>query len=388
MHNQKRFFDDEEMLKLMRDRFLVGLVTKDSQQAHPVQEILAYLNLNPYFTFPAIALLEPVMTSVDEGEKRKWMEILRDDLQQQETGGSVVFIDGEGRLGVLFSWVSKDWIETLQLRVKQAFSMTVNMSVGKPCGQLSDIHNSYRQALLALKNKFYNGVGEIVYFSELSKFQKISVYPAEREALLYERLKDAVHPEMIRNAVEEWYGFILQNGPVAPKSIYELTIRMLIGLEKRVTALEMVSALNRVEMMAVVEMRSLQEVQAFVVDYLTGLREVMLQQERESLRSIIKKTIQYMEQECQHATLYSVAQKVYMTPAYLSSLFKTNTGKTFIDQLTDIRINKAKDMLKSTHLKNYEVAEQVGYKDSRYFSQIFKKKVGVSPSEYRDSTGL
>ncbi|MBW4839464.1 MAG: helix-turn-helix transcriptional regulator, partial [Paenibacillaceae bacterium] len=83
----------------------------------------------------------------------------------------------------------------------------------------------------------------------------------------------------------------------------------------------------------------------------------------------------------------SVAQKVYMTPTYLSMLFRANTGKTFIEHLTDIRIDKAKDMLRTTHYKNYEVAEKVGYQDSRYFSQIFKKKVGVSPSEYRESMG-
>jgi two-component system response regulator YesN len=94
-----------------------------------------------------------------------------------------------------------------------------------------------------------------------------------------------------------------------------------------------------------------------------------------------------MEQECSQASLQNVAQQVYMTPTYLSLLFKLNTGKTFIEHLTDIRIEKAKDMLKSTHFKNYEVAEKVGYQDSRYFSQIFKKKVGLSPSEYRESVG-
>jgi YesN/AraC family two-component response regulator len=91
-----------------------------------------------------------------------------------------------------------------------------------------------------------------------------------------------------------------------------------------------------------------------------------------------------MEQECRDASLDKMARKVYMTPSYLSMLFKVNTGKTFIEQLTDIRIDKAKDMLKNTCMRNYEVAEQVGYQDSRYFSQLFKKRVGLSPSQYRE----
>lgn len=389
MQNQKRFFDDEEMLKLMRDRFLTGLVIKESPYKHRLQEALSSLHLNPYFTFPALALMEPVLDFAEENEKRMYMERLRDDVQRGETNGSAIFMDGDGRLCVLFSWVAKEGMEALGRRLSQQYAVAVNIGVGKPCGQLADIHHSYRQAQLALKDNFYKGAGEIVYYSELANYHSISIYPAEAEQDLFERLKYAGIPEQITAAVDAYFAAILQHGPVAPKSIYELTIRLLIGLEKRLAAeRENVSACNRCDMLTVMEKKSIQEVKAFVAGHLTALKEGMLQSDRECTRSIIKKTIQYMEQECQHATLYSVAQKVYMTPTYLSSLFKTNTGKTFIDQLTEIRINKAKEMLKSTHLKNYEVAEKVGYKDSRYFSQIFKKKVGLSPSEYRESTGV
>ena len=103
---------------------------------------------------------------------------------------------------------------------------------------------------------------------------------------------------------------------------------------------------------------------------------------------MIKQTIEYMKRDFEGATLYNTAEKVHMTPTYLSALFKNSTGKTFIEQLTDIRIEKAKQMLKGTCLRNYEVAEKVGYKDPRYFSQIFKKKVGLSPSEYRESAAI
>src|SRR5690606_22126467 len=167
-----------------------------------------------------------------------------------------------------------------------------------------------------------------------------------------------------------------------------LTIRLLVGMEKRVlNDAEKISAYMGYEIMSIVKMESLQEIKQYVSKYFNDLKEVISRDEQGSHRSIIKKTIYYMESEWQHITLCSVAQKVYMTPTYLSLLFKNNTGKTFIEQLTNIRMDKAKDMLKSTSLRNYEVAEKVGYHDSRYFSQIFKKKVGVSPSEYRESVG-
>ncbi|MNG05374.1 HTH-type transcriptional regulator YesS [compost metagenome] len=102
-------------------------------------------------------------------------------------------------------------------------------------------------------------------------------------------------------------------------------------------------------------------------------------------RNLIKKAITLMEEEYDRASLHYVADKVFITPAYLSALFKSKMGITFIEHLTCIRISKAKKLLKQTHLKNYEVAERVGYQDSRYFSQIFKKKVGLSPSGFRDA---
>ncbi|MGM7722083.1 helix-turn-helix transcriptional regulator [Metabacillus sp. Hm71] len=107
---------------------------------------------------------------------------------------------------------------------------------------------------------------------------------------------------------------------------------------------------------------NLSGIKDYVSEHLTALHEVITKNGNHS--SIIKKTIQYMEQDCENVSLDSVAQKVYVTPTYLSSLFKLNTGRTFIEHLTDIRIQKAKELLKNTHLKNYEVAERVGYKDS------------------------
>ncbi|KIL40508.1 hypothetical protein SD70_13155 [Gordoniibacillus kamchatkensis] len=388
MLNKELFLSDDEMLDLMRDRFLTSLVSRENHYKHRFKEICSYLKLNPYFTFPALALVESAGTFPEEKEKRKFLKELRDYLQKHEcdTGNSVIFMDGEDRLGLLFSWVSRERIEVMHKRVNGAFSHPVNIGVGKPCSQLADVHLSYRQALAALQGKFYTGDGEVAYYNETTRYHHIDEYPADKEKELFERLTCARDMDEIEKAVDCFYGHILQDGPVDSKSIYELTIRLLLGIEQRVVAdPEVASGYKKCEITAVVQMKTMHQVKTYVTGYLAVLREALMQNEKESQRSIIKKTLLYMEQECQHATLFNVAQKVYMTPTYLSSLFKINTGKTFIEQLTDIRINKAKEMLKSTHLKNYEVAEKVGYKDSRYFSQIFKRKVGLSPSEYRDS---
>ncbi|WP_219835416.1 helix-turn-helix domain-containing protein [Paenibacillus sp. R14(2021)] len=388
MLSDELLFKDDVILTWMRDRFLQDLVLGRKQKSLNVKESLSRLNLNPYFTYPALALLEPISPCAEEHEKLLHMEKIRDYLQQQTASGSVVFIDDKNRIGLLFSWVSKVFLEDIQHLLSAQFSLPVNIGVGKPCSQLCDVNQSYKQASRALQNKFYNGTGKIIYYSELPRYAALGDYPADKEALLLDALKAADSPSEIEEAVDVFYNTLLEQGPIDIKAVYELTARLLIGTEKKLLASSnLVTAYEKIEVMSIVKMQTLQEIKAYVGRFLLGLKDVMAPDQKESHRSIIKKTIHHMKQDCQVVSLQSAAQKVYMTPTYLSLLFKLNTGKTFIDHLTEIRIDKAKELLGSTHYKNYEVAEQVGYQDPRYFSQIFKKKVGLSPTQYRESVG-
>ena len=82
-------------------------------------------------------------------------------------------------------------------------------------------------------------------------------------------------------------------------------------------------------------------------------------------------------------TLSDVARMVYLSPAYVSTLISSETGKTFIDILNGIRVRKAIELIKNSNQKYYLIAEQVGFKEPQYFSIVFKKYTGMSPSEYK-----
>ncbi|NIK76733.1 two-component system response regulator YesN [Paenibacillus castaneae] len=386
MLNEGLLFKEDVILTWMRDRFLRNLVSDISSERADLKESLSRLQLNPYYTFPAIALLEPTAQFHEEHERVIYLEDMRDYIQDQLTDGIIVFVDEEGRIGVLFSWVSKELLEKIQFMLKERFQQPVNIGVGKPCSHLSDVVHSYRQATRALQFKFYRGTGQIIFFSELGRYEALQQYPSDKEKEQFALFKAAESSDEIEQSVQLFYESLLENGPIDIKSVYDITVRLLVGMEKRVHAeADHVGPYQRFDVITIVQLETLQDIKQYVTQFLIGLKEVLSHNQKESHRSIIKKTIHHMEQECQFASLQSVAQKVYMTPTYLSLLFKLNTGKTFIEHLTDIRIDKAKDMLRSTHFKNYEVAEKVGYQDPRYFSQIFKKKVGLSPSEYRES---
>lgn len=82
-------------------------------------------------------------------------------------------------------------------------------------------------------------------------------------------------------------------------------------------------------------------------------------------------------------SLQDMCGELFLSTSQFSFLFKEGTGQTFIEYLTSYRVEEAKKLLKSTDMKAYEIAEAVGYQDSRYFSIIFKKQTGITAMEYR-----
>ncbi|TDF92528.1 helix-turn-helix domain-containing protein [Paenibacillus piri] len=386
MHMELLVTKNEAVVQMMRDRFLIDLISDKGNKLNRWNGQIAGLSLERYMSFPAIALVECAGCSADAHEKRQHAERLRAALEPELRDEMAVFLDGEGRVCLLFPWAVRELLETVQQRFGGRFPFATNIGVGIPRSRFADLHHSYRQAEQSLRHKFYKGSGQVIHFAEIKPYLPTAEYPYAIEEELGYCVKSADHAEEIECKVDLFYERLLCRGPIRIDEVYEMTIRLLIGLEKKGLAdADKESAYKKYEIMPIVHMETLNEIKSYLKSYLTELWKSLLQ--KNGHRSIIEKTIQYMEQECQHASLNSVSQKVYMTPTYLSLLFKMSTGKTFIEQLTDIRIDKAKHLLKHSMLKNYEIAEKVGYHDSRYFSQIFKKKVGLSPSVYRESAG-
>lgn len=81
-------------------------------------------------------------------------------------------------------------------------------------------------------------------------------------------------------------------------------------------------------------------------------------------------------------SLNDVCEHLNISTSRFSSVFKEATGKTFTEALNGIRMDRAKQLLRETSLKNYEIAEKVGFSDPHYFSIAFKKSTGMTPKEY------
>ncbi|MFS0723481.1 helix-turn-helix domain-containing protein [Paenibacillus sp. 1P07SE] len=383
MVNEELLFRDDMMMTWMRDRFLQLLTSGRRKSSLPLKQAFDQLGLHPYFTYPAIAVLQPIGKRQDPHSQT---EQLRQILEQQLPETAVVYIDEQDRAAILFSWSVRHLLPALQRTLAEQWQMDVAIGIGQPCRQLADVHRSCMQADAALQSRFYQGSARLLYASELKPYRSLADYPEQGEKELLAAIKASESEQELAEAVHRFYEPLLQEGRPDIKQIYELTMRLLIRTEKKLLADHGCGECHaRTEVTAIPGMETLEELERYLVRCYLQIRKSPVSEAKENHRRIIQKTIRYMEQECDKATLCEVARKVYMTPTYLSLLFKTNTGHTFIEHLTQIRMEKAKELLRTTHYKNYEVAEQVGYQDPRYFSQVFKKKVGVSPTEFRDA---
>ena len=99
----------------------------------------------------------------------------------------------------------------------------------------------------------------------------------------------------------------------------------------------------------------------------------------------IKQVILYVNENYNSKlSLENLAEHVHVSPVYLSSLFSKTVGKTLMEYIQHVRIEKASILLKNPDLSLLDVAERVGYPDTKYFSQVFKKVTGITPSMYRN----
>lgn len=114
--------------------------------------------------------------------------------------------------------------------------------------------------------------------------------------------------------------------------------------------------------------------------FIDGLRE-----EREQSRShVFRRALLYIEQKYKDdISMEQIAEYVNLSPHYFSKLFKQHAGETFIDHVTGLRMKEAKHLIVEQGLSLKEICYEVGYKDPNYFSRVFKKATGITPSEYR-----
>ena len=129
------------------------------------------------------------------------------------------------------------------------------------------------------------------------------------------------------------------------------------------------------------------------MEYLIGIlkKAIELRDKAASTRhqDVVDEILQYIEEKYadEELSLNTIAEHVNFSPNHLSTVFSKQTGQTFIKYLTDFRMTKAKELLRCTGKRSSEISIEVGYRDPHYFSYLFKKTQGMTPTQYRGGKG-
>ena len=265
--------------------------------------------------------------------------------------------------------------------------------IGEPVNRLREIPLSFEQASHAFAHRYLTKESRIVNCDDISQnvyqnpddfdITNIDTKQIDR-AKIREFLKTGQREEAVY-FVEEFFRALGKNAMRSTMfrqyiimDAYFCVVDFVEGLQLSKEEIEPVDIMSAT-------LQSEENAMAYVVKIIEKALEL-----RESVASnrygdVVDAVIKYIDENYadEELSLNLLASHVNFSPNHLSMVFSQQTGQTFIKYLTDYRMNKAKELLKCTGKRSSVIAMEVGYKDSHYFSYLFKKTQGMTPTQYR-----
>ena len=281
-----------------------------------------------------------------------------------------------------------DILETLQSEIKRSLGRRVVMGIGRSYERVEDLRKSYHEALNAQEYAEHFDNADIVHVDNISEQDpRINTYQVREKERLLSLIKVG-DPEGSRQAfadfMEKFTRFIAEKPDALALRLYELLGSMIDaailggGDETKLNAL----VGNCFDDIA--HVKDAQTAEQWLSKIVVDIANLVAHVYEKRSKSLVRSAIKYMEENYGQPLSYKdVAKEVFISPSYFLSLFKQETGATFVDHLTELRIDKAKLLLASTEKSIAEIAYDVGFNNPNYFSSTFKKLTGLTAKEYR-----
>lgn len=280
--------------------------------------------------------------------------------------------------------------ETIEHIVTQNKDCSVVTSIGKTVEHLSSISESYEDAKKVIENSSLANQNRIISTEDM-QITNSEMLELKENAPMVERLKYAGKND-VSAIIDESMDLIKSNPGQFQFFASYLLADLIFAVSKLVESL----GGNVKEIKPEILQRSfidtavqdeehfkneLESVLNFVVEFrdskMTG-----------KYGDVILKAKKYIDENYadQNTTLTTVAEEVCLSPNHFSTIFSQECKITFIEYLTNVRIENAKRLIKKTDMKGYDIAYECGFSDPHYFSYIFKKNTGLTPREYKGSS--
>ena len=267
-----------------------------------------------------------------------------------------------------------------------------NVAVGVPTNRLSGLSKCYADANRAFAYR-YMFPDRHIFTPELLKSEQYAPTAMQIDAMDAMKLD----PMIIRNfvttgtldEVEAFTAEYLGNLNGAEDTImfrYYLLVSIRVNVEMALRDIG-IEANDAAKSLPTVDMNTgADDVSKFLIDILTTAIRVRDEEALKRSSDIIDSALKYIDKNYmdENISLDSVAVASNISANYLCALFSQKVGLSFVEYITKKRMAKARQLLKNTSKRSGEIALEIGYKDPRYFSFVFKKKHGCTPSQYRN----
>ncbi|MEK0317799.1 response regulator [Cohnella sp. 56] len=324
--------------------------------------------------------------------------VAKQTLEEDMPHPSMLVPDRNNRWAIVLECPAHGWLEAAKElaelligRVNRYVKVNVSVAISSGCGDTKRLHALYQEAEDILMQKaVYGGNRTLTSLGWENEAERDVPSIAQTDEVL-----DLVRygtDEDIRTAMDRFVEMVKCWGAGHIRDTQQRIFEWLLSLFKKAAALGWTD--RSWERNPVIVWERLEK-----FDTLESLREQseqFLLAMAADFRShaappsqIIQEADKYIRAHyADSLTLPSVAAEVHVTPVWLSKLFKKEMHKTFLEHLTDIRMDKAKRMLSDVQYKIYEISAEIGYKDPVHFTKVFKRQAGLTPKEYRRMQGI
>lgn len=391
----------EESLPLLRERFLNRLLAGETPAAE-AGERLDYFGLS----LPSKGACYLAMAAEIE-DKGRGEEFELDVIAARNTADAALegeyrcisFQDQSDRL-VFLGWgqapdslyrESLKAAELLRSALARTGMETVKIGVGEAVDALALLGRSYQDALRALSFAMLRGKAGVTAYRELvGKIGHERGNPTDWGKAISSALRTA-SIEDARARIDAMIGSF--RAAAFDVEAYHATLRLtLAAIVRTLEDLELSEAeIFRGEgdpFARIRELKSLDEARDWYFDLSDRIVLALRERQESFARAKVREAIDYMAEHYAESdlSLSSLCKELFISTSYFSSIFKKYQERTFVEHLTVLRMDKAKELLRTSGLKTYEVAERVGYSDPHYFSLSFRKFSGTTPTSYRGGT--
>jgi len=260
------------------------------------------------------------------------------------------------------------------------YQLVAGMGTSKK--QIAEINQSFVEALVNIQNPDGENRSGISMASERAELLKMD------KSVVENYLRSGV-----KDQFDEFFSAFLR--PLGETALKSNLVRNYVFIDMVLATTKLVNDLGgdvekvipRLDSMEIImsNIKTIEQLRDRVYEVLSLGMEYRDSQPTHQYKSLLRQAKEYIEQ--QHAnpelSLNEVAARVNLSASHFSAVFSQETGQTFKEYLTEIRINKAKELLRMTALRSADIAYRVGYNDPHYFSSVFKKTTGISPIEFR-----